>query len=81
MVFVGNFLKYLSKAITHGTIHKFNTLMKPQIIINQSVGREKVQKELARMESIRVISHVDQLSPWCAGMVEVPKRMEQCTYV
>ena len=60
---------------------KFNTLMKPQIIINQSVGREKVQKELARMESIRVISHVDQLSPGCAGMVEVPKRMEQCTYV
>ena len=22
VVFVGNFLKYLSKAITHGTIHK-----------------------------------------------------------
>ena len=34
----------------------------------------KVQQELDRMESLEVISHVDQPTPWCAGMVVVPKK-------
>ena len=33
----------------------------------------KVQMELERMESIGVISRVEQATPWCAGMVIVPK--------
>ena len=36
--------------------------------------REKVQKELARMESLGVISKVGKPSTWCAGMVVVPKK-------
>ena len=36
--------------------------------------REKVRDELDRMESIGVISKVDQPTPWCAGMVVVPKK-------
>ena len=36
--------------------------------------RKKVKQELERMESIGVISRVDQPSPWCAGMVVVPKK-------
>ena len=33
----------------------------------------KVQEELNRMESIGVISKVDEPTPWCASMVVVPK--------
>ena len=33
----------------------------------------KVQKELERMERIGVIYRVEQATPWCAGMVIVPK--------
>ena len=33
----------------------------------------KVKKELERMESLGVISRVEQATPWCAGMVIVPK--------
>ena len=36
--------------------------------------RGRVQEELARMQSMGVISRVDQPSPWCAGMVMVPKK-------
>ena len=36
--------------------------------------REKVQKELDRMESLGVISKVEKPSTWCAGMVVVPKK-------
>ena len=36
--------------------------------------REKVKKELERMESLNVISKVTEPTPWCAGMVVVPKR-------
>ena len=36
--------------------------------------REKVKEELERMESMGVISKVDQPTPWCAGMVVVPKK-------
>ena len=36
--------------------------------------RPKVQEKLTRMESIGVISKVDELTPWCAGMVVVPKK-------
>ena len=36
--------------------------------------REKVKAELERMESMGVISKVDQPTPWCAGMVVVPKK-------
>ena len=36
--------------------------------------RPKVAQELERMESAGVISKVDQPTPWCAGMVVVPKK-------
>ena len=36
--------------------------------------RPKVEEELNRMESIGVISRVDEPTPWCAGMVVVPKK-------
>ena len=35
--------------------------------------REKVKSELTRMENLRVISQVDEPTPWCSGMVVVPK--------
>ena len=35
--------------------------------------RTKVHEELRRMESIGVISSVSKPSPWCSGMVVVPK--------
>lgn len=34
----------------------------------------KVREELDRMEKLGVISKVDDPTPWCAGMVVVPKR-------
>ena len=34
----------------------------------------KVQQEMERMESMGVISKVDKPTPWCAGMVAVPKK-------
>ena len=36
--------------------------------------REKVKQELTRMEKSGVISRVTNPTPWCAGMVVVPKR-------
>ena len=36
--------------------------------------RKKVQEELTRMESGGIISKVDEPTPWCAGMVVVPKK-------
>ena len=36
--------------------------------------RPKVQKELQRMKTLGVISPVTDPTPWCAGMVVVPKR-------
>ena len=36
--------------------------------------RKKVQDELSRMESLSVISRVEKPTPWCAGMVVVPKK-------
>ena len=36
--------------------------------------RDKVRKELERMESLGVISKVDEPTEWCAGMVVVPKK-------
>ena len=36
--------------------------------------RPQVDKELKRMESMGVISKVDEPTPWCAGMVVVPKK-------
>ena len=36
--------------------------------------RTKVQAELMRMESMGVISKVEVPTPWCAGMVVVPKQ-------
>ena len=35
--------------------------------------REKVKSELTRMENLGVISQVDEPTPWCSGMVVVPK--------
>ena len=34
----------------------------------------KVQQELQRMQQLGVITKVDQPTPWCAGMVTVPKK-------
>ena len=36
--------------------------------------RPKVQEELSRMESLGVISRVEQPTQWCSGMVIVPKK-------
>ena len=36
--------------------------------------RPKVAQELAKMEAMRVISKVNEPTPWCAGMVVVPKK-------
>ena len=36
--------------------------------------RPKVAQELARMEAMGVISKVNEPTPWCAGMVVVPKK-------
>ena len=36
--------------------------------------RDKVRKELERMESLGAISKVDEPTEWCAGMVVVPKK-------
>lgn len=36
--------------------------------------RKKVQEELRRMESMGVISKVEEPTPWCAGMVVIPKK-------
>ena len=36
--------------------------------------RRNVQEELSRMEAAGVISKVDDPTPWCAGMVVVPKK-------
>ena len=36
--------------------------------------RKKVQVELVRMETMGVISRVEEPTPWCAGMVVVPKK-------
>ena len=36
--------------------------------------RSQVKTELSRMESLGVISRVDQPTTWCAGMVVVPKK-------
>ena len=36
--------------------------------------RSKVQEELDRMEAMGVISKVSEPTPWCAGMVVVPKK-------
>ena len=39
--------------------------------------RKKVKEELDRIESIRVITTVSEPTPWCAGMVVVPKKSEK----
>ncbi len=36
--------------------------------------RKAVEEELQRMESLGVISKVNEPTPWCAGMVVVPKK-------
>ena len=36
--------------------------------------RTRVKQELDKMESMQVISKVEQPTPWCAGMVVVPKK-------
>ena len=36
--------------------------------------RPKVEEELHRMESMGVISKVDEPTPWCAGLVVIPKK-------
>ena len=36
--------------------------------------RKKVQEEITFIESLGVISRVEEPTPWCAGMVVVPKK-------
>ena len=36
--------------------------------------RQKVKEELSRMQSLGVISPVEEPTPWCVGMVVVPKK-------
>ena len=36
--------------------------------------RTRVKEELHKMESMQAISKVEQPTPWCAGMVVVPKK-------
>ena len=36
--------------------------------------RAQVKEELDRMEKVGVISKVTEPSPWCAGMVVIPKQ-------
>jgi len=36
--------------------------------------RDKVKAELEHMQSLNVISSIDQPTPWCTGMVVVPKK-------
>ena len=36
--------------------------------------RQKVKDELSRMETLGVISPIEEPTPWCAGMVVVPKK-------
>ena len=36
--------------------------------------RKKVELEIQRMEALGVIAKVDEPTPWCAGMVVVPKK-------
>ena len=46
--------------------------------------RQKIQEELNRMESIGVISKVDEPTPWCVGMAVVPKKegaVRICVYL
>ena len=43
--------------------------------------RKKVEEELARMESLNVISRVDEPTQWCAAMVVVPKRNSETTRI
>ena len=39
--------------------------------------RDKVKDELARMEALDIIAPVEEPTPWCAGMVVVPKKSNQ----
>ena len=39
--------------------------------------RDKVKDELDRMEALDVIAPVEEPTPWCAGMVVVPKKSNQ----
>ena len=43
--------------------------------------REKVKEELAWMESLRVISKVDEPTTWCASMVVVPKKGGESVHI
>ena len=36
--------------------------------------RKKIQEELTRMESLGVITEVEEPTAWCSGMVAVPKK-------
>ena len=43
--------------------------------------RKKVEEELARMESLQVISKIDEPTPWCAGMVVIPKKSSDSVHI
>ena len=51
---------------------KPHALFTPRQVLLQY--RSKIQKELERMESLEFASKVDKPTPWCTGMVAVPKR-------
>ena len=39
--------------------------------------RQKVKDELTRMEELGIIAPIEEPTPWCAGMVVVPKKSNQ----
>ena len=67
---LGNLGKqYETKLIPNHKPHALYTLRRVPLPL-----QDKVKKELSRMESLGVISKVDEPSAWCAGMVAVPKQ-------
>ena len=42
---------------------------------------QEVEEELERMESLQVISKIDEPTPWCAGMVVVPKKSSDSIHI
>ncbi|KAJ8356774.1 hypothetical protein SKAU_G00195680 [Synaphobranchus kaupii] len=41
---------------------------------------DKVKRELSRMESLGVISRVEEPTDWCSGIVVVPKKTDSAKY-
>ena len=62
-----------------GTLKSTSVLMPNHLPYTHTLNvplplRKKVKDELKKLESLRVISEVDTTTPWCAGMVVVPRQ-------